>query len=257
MSVDIRNLRLERPLAVVDLETTGLDPREDRIVEFAALILAPGARPGRCSRLIHPGRPIPPEATAIHGIADQDVAGAQPFAAIAPRLARLLEGADLAGYNIARFDLPFLRAEFRRAGVEFAIAGRAVVDVQRLYHRLEPRDLGAAVRRYLGREHEGAHEALDDAEATAAVLDAQLGRHAELPPTPAGLHALLVDVDVAGKFRTEGDRVVFGFGKHVGRPLDEVARLDPTYLEWFLAADFLDDAKAFVERALGRAGRAG
>jgi DNA polymerase-3 subunit epsilon len=249
------HLRLERPLAVIDTETTGLDPRDDRVVEVAGLVLRPGAEPARFSRLVNPGRPIPPAATAVHGIADEDVAAEPPFAAIAPRLARLLEGADLAGFNIARFDLPFLSAEFRRAGVEFAIAGRAVVDVQRIFHRLEPRDLAAAVRRYCGREHDGAHAAMDDAEATAEVLDAQVGRHAELPPTPAGLHALLIEVDVEGRFRIEGDRVCFNFGKHQGRPLDEVARIDAGYLQWLLGQDFLDDVLDLVTRASGRARR--
>lgn len=128
-----------------------------------------------------------------------------------------------------------------------------MVDVQRIYHRYEPRDLTAAVRHYCVREHDGAHGALADAEATAAVLDAQVGRYMDLPSDVAALHELLTDIDVGGRFRTDEGRAVFAFGKHRGRPLDEVARREPGYLEWFLREDFLDDAKALVEEALRRA----
>ena len=252
MSFAFRHLVLERPLAVVDLETTGVDPRHDRIVEVGVLKVAPDCGPFRYRRLVHPGIPIPPAAQAVHGIADEDVAEKPRFRAIAPRLARLLADADLAGFNIRRFDLPFLAAEFARAGVEFPIGDRAVLDAQRIYHEREPRDLAAAMRFFCGREHADAHGALADAEATAAILDAQLARYADLPRTVAALHASMTDVDIGGRFRTEGGRVVFAFGKHLGRPLDEVACRDPGYLSWLLNQDFFDDAKALVGQALAR-----
>ena len=204
MPLVLRNLALERPIAFLDTETTGLDVRADRIVEVAVLRLAPDAEPVRFRRLVDPGVPIPQAATAVHGIDDAMVAGRPGFEDIAPRLALVLEGADLAGFNLIGYDLPLLVAEFRRAGVDFAVAGRAVLDSKRIYHRYEPRDLAAAVRHYCGRDHDGAHSALADAEAAAAVLDAQVGRHGELPPTPAGLHELFTEVDIGGKFRREG-----------------------------------------------------
>ena len=253
MPIAFRHLVLERPLAVVDLETTGVDPRNDRIVEVGVLKVAPDCGPFRYRRLVNPGIPIPPAAQAVHGIADEDVAEKPRFRAIAPRLARLLADADLAGFNIRRFDLPFLAAEFARAGVEFPIGDRAVLDAQRIYHEREPRDLAAAMRFFCGREHADAHGALADAEATAAILDAQLARYADLPRTVAALHASMTDVDIGGRFRTEGGRVVFAFGKHLGRPLDEVACRDPGYLSWLLNQDFFDDAKALVGQALARA----
>ena len=202
-----------------------------------------------------PGPPGHPDSTGgpgRPGIADEDVAEKPRFRAIAPRLARLLADADLAGFNIRRFDLPFLAAEFARAGVEFPIGDRAVLDAQRIYHEREPRDLAAAMRFFCGREHADAHGALADAEATAAILDAQLARYADLPRTVAALHASMTDVDIGGRFRTEGGRVVFAFGKHLGRPLDEVACRDPGYLSWLLNQDFFDDAKALVGQALAR-----
>ena len=128
-----------------------------------------------------------------------------------------------------------------------------MLDAQRIYHEREPRDLAAAVRFYCGREHTDAHGALADAEATASILDAQVGHYADLPRTVAALHESMTDVDVAGRFRTDDGRVVFAFGKHRGRPLEEVARQDPGYLTWFLDQDFLDDAKALVGQALVRA----
>jgi DNA polymerase-3 subunit epsilon len=250
-------MQLDGPLAFLDLESTGLDVATDRIVEVAVLRLAPDAQPVRFRSLVDPGVPIPEAAVAIHGIDDATIAGEPRFAEIAPRLSRLLEGCDLAGFNLVGYDLPLLVAEFRRAGVEFAVAGRAVLDAKRIYHRFEPRDLAAAVRHYCGRAHEAAHSALADAEAAAAVLDAQLNRHAELPPTPAELHAFLTEVDIAGKFRREGRRIFFNFGKHHGRRLRDVARSDPGYLRWMLEQDFLDDVRLLVERALERAGQGG
>ena len=250
MSFALRHLKLERPLAMIDLETTGVDIAADRIVEVGVLMLAPGAGAIRYRRRVHPGIAIPAAAVSIHGITDEDVAERPQFRAIAPQLSRLLGDADLAGFNIRRFDLPLLVAEFRRAGVAFPLGGRSVLDAMQLYHRHEPRDLGAAARFYLGREHDGAHGALADAEATAAVLDAQVGRYEALPSSVSALHALLTDVDVGGRFRREGGRVAFGFGKHAGRPLEEVAVLDPGYLRWFLGQNFLEDAQELVQAAL-------
>lgn len=254
MSFAFRHLVLERPLAVLDLETTGVDFQNDRIVEVGLLKLAPNADPIRYRRRVNPGIPIPPAASAVHGISDADVADKPHFRAIAPRLAQLLDDADLAGYNIRRFDLPFLIAEFARVSIEFTISGRSVIDVLRIYHEREPRDLTAALRFFCDRDHAGAHSALADAAATAAILDAQLGRYEDLPRSVAALHESMTDVDIGGRFRTEGGQIVFTFGKHQNQPLDEVARLNPGYLAWFLRQDFLDDAKALVNQALARAG---
>ena len=255
MPLALRNLALARPLAVLDLETTGLDPHADRIVELAVARIGPGDAESRYRRLVDPGRPIPPAATKVHGIADADVLGRPRFAAIAPKLLRLLEGCDLAGFNIRRFDLPFLAAELARCGLELPLAGRSVVDAQQLYHRQHPRDLASAVHHYLGRDHGGAHSVMGDALAAAEVLDAQVGTGAGLPKSASGLQAALVEVDVGGKFRREGGRVVLAFGKHEGRPLGGLAREEPGYLEWMLRLPLLADARARVERAMERARR--
>ncbi len=249
MSVPLSNLVLDRPLAVLDLETTGVDPAADRVVEVAVLTLLPGGKHELFHRRIHPGVPIPPAASAVHGITDADVIGSPTFAAVAPELFATLHGSDLAGFGIASFDLPLLAAEFARVRLPFRVAGRRVIDVLALYRRCHPRDLTSAVREYLGRDHADAHSAVADARATAEVLDRQVERHA-LPPAPAELHAALVEVDVAGRFRREAGHVVFAFGKYSGQPLAGVAARDPGYLRWMLGRPFLDDAHDLVRRAL-------
>ena len=235
---------------MLDLETTGTNTQLDRIVEIAVLKFKPGAEPIRFHRFVNPGVPITASASAIHGITDEDVADRPPFEEIAPRLAGRLKNCDLAGFNLRKFDLPILAAEFARAEQEFTLSGRAVVDVLQIYHTWEPRNLAAALQFYCGREHEGAHGAMADAEATAAILDAQIGRYEELPATVTALHEDLIEVDIGGRFRADSGRVVFAFGKYQGYSLSQVAREDPGYLRWFLAQDFFDDAKELVRRAL-------
>ena len=144
----LKNIALDRPLAVIDLETTGTDPKCDRIVEVSVLKLTTGGEPDHRTRRVNPGVPIPPEATAVHGITDDDVADMPTFRAIAPGLARHLDGCDLAGFNVLNFDLRLLVAEYNRAGMTFPVAGRRVVDACNIYHRREPRDLTAAYRFY-------------------------------------------------------------------------------------------------------------
>jgi DNA polymerase-3 subunit epsilon len=264
------HLILGRPLVVLDAETTGLDPQADRIVELAVLRVGPGGSRDALTLRFDPGVPIPPAATAVHGITDEDVAGAPRFAELAADLLAFLGGCDLAGFGLKRFDLPLLCAEFRRAGLSLPLAGRAVLDVLEIYHARHPRTLAAAVRRYCGREHAGAHGAGADVVATAEVLDSMLGHYGDLPRWPAELHRHLRPdaVDVAGNFRLVDGEVRFAFGRHRGRPLGAVAEAAPDYLRWMLKAGFLDDAKGLVRDALaasqnarcgrgGPAGRAG
>ncbi len=250
MTIASNNLVLSRPLCVLDLETTGTDTREDRIIEIAVLTVYPDHSIRSFVRRVNPDRPIPPPATAVHGIRDADVAGLPPFASIAPRLFSLLDGCDLAGFGIATFDLPLLVAEFARAGLMFPVIGRAVLDALALYRRREPRDLTAAVKFYLGDDRSGAHTAVADAVNALAVLNAQIHRYG-LPRVPAEIHAAVVDVDIGGAFRRGPDGgVVFGFGKHRGRPLARVAAEDRGYLHWILRQPFLDDARSLVQAAL-------
>jgi DNA polymerase-3 subunit epsilon len=252
----LKNLVLRRPLVVFDLETTGVDPATDRIVEISALRIEPDGRRESKTRRINPERPIPPGATAVHGIRDEDVRDEPPFRKIASGLLDFLEGADLAGFNVRRFDIPMLENEFRACSMDLGLSGRKIVDAMTIFHRMEPRDLSAAVRYYLGREHVGAHGAEADVAATAEILDAQLDRYEELPRAVDDLERWMHrapegSVDRSGKFAWKGDEIVFAFGKNQGRALREVVLKDRGYCEWIVRSDFPEDAKGLVRDALG------
>jgi DNA polymerase-3 subunit epsilon len=244
-----------RPLAIFDLETTGTDRLNDRIVEVAVLRLHPGGEVVTLDQRVNPGVRIPREATEIHGISDADVENSPTFAAVAADLAAFLEGSDLAGYNIRGFDLPLLAKEFERARQPFSLEGRRLVDAQTIFFKKEPRDLAAAVRTFAGREHTGAHNALADVVATAEVLAGEIARYPDLPATLAGLHDFSAPaegrfVDPDKRFLWRDGKAVFAFGEHRGRPLADVARTHPAYLEWIARADFPAEAKKIVTAAL-------
>jgi len=248
-------LQLARPIVCFDLETTGTDPATDRIVEISILRVEPDGTRVSKTRRINPGRPIPEGASAVHGIRDADVADAPTFRKIAKGLLQLLEGADLTGFNVSRFDIPILDREFRDCRMDLAVEERRVVDAMMIFHRMEPRHLSAAARFYLDREHVGAHSAEADVAVTFEILEAQLERYEELPRTVEALDAWQRRVpenalDRSGKFVEENGHVVFNFGKHKGKPLAEIAASAPDYLNWILGTDFPDDAKRYVREAL-------
>lgn len=254
---------LDRPLVFFDLETTGLSTSEDRIVEMALIRVTPRGDVLERVRRFNPGIPIPPEATEVHGITDEDVASEPPFAARARALHRMLDPCDLAGFNVRRFDLPMLLAEFRRCDLTFDCRGRRIIDIQQIFHREERRDLSAAARFYLDRTHTEAHTALGDIRTSAAVLAAQLDRYEHLPRDLDGLHAYC---DEYAPFETGVEKwfaedeeagYVFKKGKHTGRPLDEVARAEPDYLAWMLGADDMDEAVLDVVREALEGARGG
>lgn len=245
---------LDRPLVFFDLETTGLDLRNDRIVELAFIKWTPRGDILERERRFNPEMPIPPEATAVHGITDADVADEAPFCRRARALAKMLEGCDLAGFNVRRFDIPMLVQEFRRCGVDFSMEGRRVVDMQNIFHREERRDLTAAARFYLDRDHEEAHTALGDIRTSAGVLGAQLARYPHIPQELDGLHAYCEEyaptrTEVDRWFSPEAEGRVFRRGKYKGRPLADVARESPDYLQWMMGADEMDEEVIAVVRA--------
>jgi DNA polymerase-3 subunit epsilon len=254
----VRHLVLDRPIVFLDLETTGPNPGMDRIVEISMIKVFPDGRRETLTHRVHPGMPIPPESTQIHGISDADVADAPRFAAIAAEIVRFIGDADLAGFNILRFDLPVLLREMTEAGCRFDPSGRAVVDPQVIFHRKEPRDLAAAYRFYCGRELHDPHTARADVEASLEVLDGQLAAYPDLPRTPRELAERYAPprgpgaVDPDGRFVWEGDEAVFAFGPEgiKGRPLREVASRDRGFLEWILRRDFRPEVKAIAQDAL-------
>jgi len=254
----MQHLQLDRPLVCFDLETTGIDVAKDRIVQIALIRVEPDGQRKTLSTLVNPQRPIPPESTAVHGIKDEHVRNAPSFSQLRAEVEEFVEGADLAGYNMVRFDLPLLEAEVRREGGALDTRDARLLDAMVIFKRMERRDLSSAVRFYCDRELEGAHAAQADAEATLDVLDAQVGRYPDLPNDSAGLHAFCNEgrekyVDRTRKFRwTEQGEAAFNFGKHEGRTLKEMNGdpRDRGYLEWMLAKDFPEEVKGILRDAL-------
>ena len=249
---------LDRPLVFLDLETTGLSLTHDRIIELAIIKIMPRGDVLERVRRFNPGCPIPAEATALHSITADDVKDEEPFARRARGLAEVLDGCDLGGFNVRRFDVPMLAAEFRRAGVPWDPMGRRIIDIQAIFHREERRDLSAAARFYLGREHPEAHSALGDIRTSAAVLFAQIERYAHLPRDLDGLNTycdefIPFETELQRWFQGQEGARVFRRGKHKGRALADVAANEPDYLDWMLKAQDMDAEVLGVVRAAMRA----
>lgn len=236
-------LNLTRPIVFLDLETTGVDPVKDRIVELSLVKINPDGSQDVKTRRINPGMPIPPESTAIHHITDEDVKDQPRFENIAKSLALFIEGCDLAGYNSNRFDIPVLAEEFLRAGVDIDLKKRKFIDVQNIFHKMEQRTLVAAYKFYCEKELEGAHSAEADTLATYEVLKAQLDRYPEFLQNNINFLSDFTEqnrcADYAGRILFDKNDVeVFGFGKHKGRSVAEVFREEPGYYAWMMNGDF-------------------
>ena len=248
-------LVLERPLVFFDIESTGTNPYRDRIVEIAVIKVMPDGSREDVVRRINPCIPIPAGASAVHGIYDADVADCPTFDVVAHNLYKYLEGCDLAGYNIVKFDVPMLQEEFKRCGLELSMKERKLIDVFNIFCRLYPRNLSAAYKFFCDGNLEDAHSALADTDATVSVLFGQLAKHPELPREMAGLaefsSARDADfVDSEGRLKFSGDEVVINFGKNSGRRLRDLASEDPGFLRWMLRSDFSDEVKTVIKNAL-------
>ena len=249
------NLKLVRPLVVFDIESTGVSPRKDRIIELAAIKLMPDGEEIPKCWLMNPGVPIPPETTAIHGISDEIVKDCPTFADKAEEIFEFFRGCDLSGFNADRFDIPCLEEEFARVGMAFAPSARKHVDVQRIYHKKEPRDLSAAVRFYLGRNHDGAHGAEADTRATLEVLKAQMAKYSDLPATVDEMDEYLVphdpmNADRAGTLRWKDGELTINFGKKKGESLKKLLLNEPNYLKWILKGDFDTEVRMIIKDLL-------
>ena len=234
-------LQLTRPLAVIDLETTGTNLGSDRIVEIALVKIMPDGKKVVKHKLINPEIPIPKGASDIHGITDDKVKDAPVFKQVANELKQFLDNCDIAGYNSNRFDIPLLVEEFLRIGIEFETKGRKLVDVQKVFHMMEQRTLSAAYRFYCNKNLEGAHGAEVDASATLEVLEAQLNKYPQLGVDVDSVLKFTgedVIVDFARRFVMENGVEVFNFGKHKGRPVSEVLKAEPQYYDWMMKGDF-------------------
>ena len=244
--------KLERPLAVFDIEATGISPRADRIVELAIVKLMPDQSRETLSLRINPGIPIPQEVIDIHGITDDDVVDCPSFTELAPRISEILKDCDLGGYNVLRFDIPMLIEEFARAGHAFQVETRRVIDAQRIYHRREPRDLSAALAFFCGEMHLNAHGAEADVDATIRVLEGQFARYKDLPQDIDELDDYCNPrnpawVDKTGKLKWHNKQVVLNFGRKKGESLQDLVKNDPGFINWMLRSDFPRDTREIIE----------
>jgi DNA polymerase III subunit epsilon len=251
--------KLKKPLAFFDLETTGINTAKDRVVEICVAKAMPSGEVVVKTYRVNPGVPIPPETSLIHGIYDEDVKDAPSFKSIAKTLAQFLEGCDLAGFNSNRFDVPLLVEEFLRANVEFDLKNRRMIDVQRIYHLMEPRNLSAAYRHFCQKELVGAHGAEADTLATFEILDTIIQKHNGQTIRDEGrkldftitndMEALEAitrnnNVDLAGRmvFNDKGEAII-NFGKHAGKPVLDVLKTEPSFYDWMQKGEFALDTK--------------
>lgn len=273
-------LNLTKPLVVFDLETTGLDLVNDRVIQLSYIKVCPDGTELRGNEIINPGKPIAPEITALTGISDDDVKGRPAFKELAPRLAEEFKGCDFAGFNSNHFDIPMLAEEFLRAGIDFDFGKCRLIDAQAIFHKMERRNLAAAYKFYTGRKMEEdfeAHRADQDTEATYRVLMGELDKYAPgVQEEPD--RVLHNDMDELAEFSQNNDNVdfagriiwkdltdaqgntltdkdgnprrheVFNFGKYKGWDVAEVLRRDPGYFSWMLSSDFTFNTKQVLTR---------
>jgi DNA polymerase III subunit epsilon len=252
-------LNLKKPLAFFDLETTGINITSDRIVEFAFIKVMVNGEVIKKSSRIHPTVPIPIESSLIHGIYDEDVKEMPTFKSVAHSLVQFLEGCDLGGFNIIKFDVPILVEEFLRCGLDFDISHRKLIDAQKIFHMMEPRNLSAAYKFYCGKHLEGAHSAEADVFATYEVLLAQIDKYKdccikdnsgkEIIPIKNDMNALhdltaQQFADLAGRigFNDKGEEI-FNFGKYRNIKVTDVLQKDPSYYDWMMKGDFALNTK--------------
>lgn len=243
-------LSLKRPIIFFDLETTGLNITNDRVVELSFIKVFPDGHEEERTRRINPEMPIPKEATKVHGITDDDVKDCPTFKQVAKSLAGIFQGCDLGGFNSNRFDIPMLAQEFARAGVDIDLKKSKFVDVQTIFFKKEPRNLVAAYKFYCDKDLSNAHSANADTRATLEVLKAQLDRYDDLKNDVdflAPYSSQTRNVDLAGKIIKNDNGVpVFNFGQHKGKPVEDVLAETPQYYDWMAKSDFADDTKRVV-----------
>ncbi|MFZ6023460.1 MAG: exonuclease domain-containing protein [Bacteroidota bacterium] len=248
-------LQLSRPLAFIDLETTGVNISTDRIVEIAIVKINPDGTKQVKRKLINPLMPIPKSSSDIHGITDEMVKDAPSFKLVANEVKQFIEQCDLGGYNSNRFDIPMLIEEFLRVGIEFSVDGKKLVDVQKVFHMMEQRTLSAAYKFYCQKNLEAAHSAEADATATWEVLEAQVERYPQIGDTVDSIVKFTGEddiVDFARRFIKENGVEVFNFGKHKGKTVAQVLKEEPQYYDWMMKGDFPMNTKQKLTEILNR-----
>lgn len=240
------NIVLKRPLAFIDLETTGVNIGIDRIVEIAIVKLMPDGTRQVKRKLINPEMPIPKQSSDIHGIDDEMVKSAPTFKQAAAEIKQFLENCDISGYNSNKFDIPLLVEEFLRVDKDFKVDGRKLLDVQKIFHMMEPRTLSAAYKFYCNAELTDAHSAEADAQATLEVLLSQLEKYPQLGDSLESILKVIGEeeiVDFAKRMVIQEGKIVFNFGKHKGKEVEHILRTERSYYDWMMQGDFPQHTK--------------
>lgn len=244
------DLNLKKPIIFFDLETTGINIIKDRIVEISYIKVFPNGTEECRTLRVNPEIPIPPEATAVHHITDEDVKNQPTFKVVAKELSRVFEGCDIAGFNSTRFDIPLLMEEFLRSDINIDLSKKKFIDIQTIFHKMEQRTLVAAYKFYCDKNLDDAHTAEADTRATYEVLKAQLDHYTTLQNDVEFLAKFSTqnrNVDLAGRIvYNAGDEEVFNFGKYKGRPVEEVFREDIGYYGWMMQGDFPQNTKQVI-----------
>ena len=260
-------LALTRDICFFDIESTGLNVIRDRIIQIAVVkIKVNNPEPEELCMLINPGIPISEEAMRVHGITPKDLANKPTFQQVAQKIYDFIGNCDMGGYNCNRFDIPMLMEEFARVGLDFHVDNRKVIDVQRIFYKMEPRTLKAAVKFYCGRDFGEAHDALHDVRATIDVLKGQLDRYEGVDEIDdegnilgqpvvndmTKLHDFTNDLKTIDatqrlKFDDSGN-IVFNFGKYQGQIVSKIFNTDKNYYHWIMSMEFSHQVKQIVKK---------
>ena len=249
------SLTVSRPLAIIDLETTGINVATDKIIEIAIVKLLPDGTTLNKRKFINPQMPIPKSSSDVHGITNEMVKDAPVFKQVANEIKQFLDNCDLGGYNSNRFDIPMLVEEFLRAGLEFSMEGRKLIDVQKIFHSMEQRTLAAAYKFYCNKALTNAHSAEADALATLEILHAQVVRYPEIGLTIESILNCIGEedcVDFARRMIMADGIEIFNFGKHKGKAVAEVLKAEPQYYDWIMKGDFPMNTKQKLTEILNR-----
>lgn len=255
----LRQLKLKKPLAVFDIESTGMNVCRDRVIELSIIKVLPGGNTEKYNYRLNPTIPITPESSLVHGIYDEDIKNEPTFKDVAQEIHKVFQGCDLGGFNHIKFDVPLLVEEFLRVDIDFDLKNRRLIDAQKIFHLMEKRTLSAAYKFYCNKELEDAHAAEADTLATLEVILAQIDRYEGQPVIDNNgktvgiiennidlLHKLFNNqmVDLAGRIVYNQDGVeVFNFGKHRFRPVEEVLKEEPGLYDWMMRGEFPLDTK--------------
>ncbi len=248
-------LNLKKPIVFFDLEATGLNVFEDRIVQFGAIKFYPDGTKTEHEWIINPKVPISKEASDIHHITDDMVADKPTFGDVAQEVVELINDSDLGGYNIKNFDIPMLQNEFARIGLPFDVEDKKIIDAMTIFKLKEGRTLSDAYKKYVGGEFDNAHDAMADIKASVEVLEGELKTYSDLPDSVDELHTFCFPddpdrYDMDGKLKYVDGELCINFGKNRGRSLKDLAINEKSYLLWILNGSFSDKVKEAVREVL-------